>query len=163
MRVWRQLDELRLMSATILILDAEEMIPDSCLDLTLSTRLNFEVVFKNSEGSDIAGVLFIDGAWKNRPSHFQARLRGPRTHCRQISPTHAAAPPRSSQTLALLPSPIIVRRWSLSTSFTVPTMTFHLLFANLAQSRATLSLVAHEKTLTFGSLVVPFQAFPRIG
>ena len=33
-------------------------------DSILSTKLNFSVVFKNSEGQEIAGVLFIDGAWK---------------------------------------------------------------------------------------------------
>ena len=40
------------------------MMSDSQLDSTRSTRLNFQQVFKNSEGRDIAGILFIDGAWK---------------------------------------------------------------------------------------------------
>ena len=38
--------------------------PDSCLDFTLSPGLNFEAVLRNSEGREIAGVLFIDGAYK---------------------------------------------------------------------------------------------------
>src|SRR5579864_7811230 len=43
------------------------------------------------------------GAPKIHWRAFEARLRGLRTHGRQISPTHTPAPRRSSQTLALLP------------------------------------------------------------
>jgi len=38
--------------------------PDSRLDFTLNTRLNFDVILRDSEGREVAGVLFIDGAWK---------------------------------------------------------------------------------------------------
>ena len=38
--------------------------PDSRLDFTLSPGLNFEVVLRDSEGREVAGVLFIDGGWK---------------------------------------------------------------------------------------------------
>jgi hypothetical protein len=36
--------------------------PDARPDLT--PRLEFEVVFKNSAGKEIAGIWFVDGAWK---------------------------------------------------------------------------------------------------
>jgi hypothetical protein len=38
------------------------VIPDAYLDFRAG--LTFEVVFQNSAGREIAGLLFIDGAWK---------------------------------------------------------------------------------------------------
>jgi hypothetical protein len=50
--------------------------PNSRPDLALGSSLNFEVILKDSSGRQIAGIWFLDDAWKistDPLSHFSTK------------------------------------------------------------------------------------------
>ena len=74
---------------------------DSRLDLTHS--LNFQQVFKNSEGRDIAGILFIDGAWKiSTEPMFRFSSKAEALHAWETNFDHQSGMP--------LPCPLAISR-----------------------------------------------------